>query len=250
MALSLEGYDERVSEAVKRFWFVRENDGVRAGKTLDGFVDLFTWIVHNNGLTNAEIIQGDEAKLPGFFRPSKAWDVVVLNNGELIAAIELKSIADSFGKNFNNRTEEVLGSGIDLQTAFEENAFAGLSRLFTGYLILVEDCPETLKSRQIQMKYFKVMKEFMKNPEMFESDYSKQDNGFFPKIDGIGYMDRFDLMCKRLVQKQLYTSACVIKSPRTAINDGSYSKVSAETSIIVFLAELAAYISKVAALQD
>jgi len=29
--------------------------------------------------------------LPGFFRPTKLWDFLVLHRGELIAAVELKS---------------------------------------------------------------------------------------------------------------------------------------------------------------
>ena len=55
MALNLEGYEKRVSEAVKSFWVVREKHGVRGGKTLDAFVDLLTWVVHNNGLPGALI---------------------------------------------------------------------------------------------------------------------------------------------------------------------------------------------------
>ena len=141
---------------------------MRAGKTLDAFVDLLQWVVKQNGLPNAKIITGRQALVPGFFRPSKAWDLLIFDDRTLIAAIELKSIADSFGKNSNNRNEEVLGSGIDIKEAFTENAFEGLTRLFTGYLILVEDCEETLSSVQIQMKHFRAMEEFMLQPETRE----------------------------------------------------------------------------------
>lgn len=165
MALNLEGYEVRVSEAVKSFWIVRDREGVRSGKTLDAFVELLTWVVHGHGLPDAIVLTGRKAQLPGFFRPTKSWDVLIMNHGTLIAAIELKSIADSFGKNANNRNEEALGSGIDIKEAFEEDAFEGLVRLFTGYLILVEDCQETLASVQIQMKHFRAMEEFMLEPE-------------------------------------------------------------------------------------
>ena len=117
MALNLEGYEKRVSEAVKSFWKVRKTSGVRSGKTLDAFVELLTWIIKNNGLPDAVVVTGRQAQLPGFFRASKSWDVLVMHNGILIAAIELKSIADSFGKNANNRNEEAIGSGIDLKEA-------------------------------------------------------------------------------------------------------------------------------------
>ena len=250
MGLNLTGYEKRVSDAVKEFWRVRDSHGVRSGKTLDGFIELLSWIVHNNGLPNASIITGRQAQLPGYFRPTKSWDVVIINDGKLIAAIELKSIADSFGKNANNRNEEVLGSGIDLKEAFEENAFQGLTRLFTGYLILVEDCLDTHRNIQIQMKYFQAMKVFLAEPKNSELSYVKGSDGFFPTIDGISYMKRFDILCKRLMQKNLYTAASVIKSPRSSINDGGFSDVSKDTSIKAFLASLASFAETISAIES
>jgi len=250
MALNLEGYEDRVSNAVKSFWEVRDTAGVRSGKTLDAFEELFSWVVHNNGMPEAKIVTGSKAKLPGFFRPTKSWDILILNQNTLIAAIELKSIADSFGKNANNRNEEALGSGIDIKEAFEEDAFEGLTRLFTGYLILVEDCPATLSTVKIQMKHFRAMKEFMANPESRDEIYVMNEQGGFPAIDGVSYMDRFDILCKRLMQKKLYTAASVVKSPRSAINDGEFSKVSPDTGIKGFLASLASHIETMSAIQS
>jgi len=250
MPLNLKGYEARVSKAVKSFWNVRETMGVRSGKTLDAFVELLTWVVHNNGLPDAVVITGRQAQLPGFFRPTKSWDVVIMNHGILVAAVELKSIADSFGKNVNNRNEEVLGSGIDIKEAFEENAFEGITRLFTGYLILVEDCPETLSTVQIQMKHFRAMKEFMASPQDRDETYVKNPNGLFQAIDGVSYMERFDILCRRLMQKNLYTAASVIQSPRTAINDGKYSDASRDTSVKAFLASLASHAETISAIEE
>ncbi len=250
MALNLEGYESRVSEAVKSFWTVREREGVRSGKTLDAFVDLLTWAVHSHGLPDAIVLTGRKAQLPGFFRPTKSWDVLIMNNDTLIAAIELKSIADSFGKNANNRNEEALGSGIDIKEAFEEDAFEGLTRLFTGYIILVEDCQETLTSVQIQMKHFRAMEKFMLKPETREEVYVRNAKGEFPAIGGVSYIDRFDILCRRLMQKNLYTAASVIKSSRSAIKNGNYGAVSRETSIKAFLASLASHVETIAAIQE
>lgn len=250
MALNLEGHENRVSEAVKSFWTVRDREGVRSGKTLDAFVELLTWIVHNNGLPEATVLTGRKAQLPGFFRPTKSWDVLIMDGGTLIAAIELKSIADSFGKNANNRNEEALGSGVDIKEAFEEDAFEGLTRLFTGYLILVEDCEATLSGVQIQIKHFRAMEEFMLNPETREEVYVKNAKGEFPAVDGVSYMNRFDILCRRLMQKNLYTAASVIKSPRSAIEDGEYSAVSRDTSIKAFLASLASHVETIAAIRE
>lgn len=250
MALNLEGYENRVSEAVKSFWEVREREGVRSGKTLDAFVDLLTWVVHSHGLPDAIVLTGRKAQLPGFFRPTKSWDVLIMDQDTLIAAIELKSIADSFGKNANNRNEEALGSGIDIKEAFEEDAFEGLTRLFTGYLILVEDCQETLTSVQIQIKHFRAMEEFMLTPETRKEMYVRNSKGEFPAIAGVSYMHRFDILCRRLMQKNLYTAASVIKSPRSAIENGEYGSVSRETSIKAFLASLASHVETIAAIQE
>ena len=65
------------------------------------------------------IFRKKRLQLPGFFRPTKEWDLVVVKNGHLIAAIEAKSqVGPSFGNNFNNRTEEAMGSALDIWTAF------------------------------------------------------------------------------------------------------------------------------------
>lgn len=250
MVLNLEGHEKRVADSVQIFWTVRERDGVRSGKTLDAFTDLLTWIVHSHGLPQAKLLTGRQAQVPGYFRPTKSWDILIMNDNTLIAAIELKSIADSFGKNANNRNEEALGSGVDIKEAFEEGAFEGLTRLFTGYIILVEDCPSTMGNVQIQMKHFRAMEEFMLKPETRESLYVRNSKGEFSTIEGISYMERFDILCRRLMQKKLYTAASVIKSPRTAIEDGAYDSVSRDTSIKAFLASLASHVETIAAIQE
>lgn len=251
MALNIDGYDAHVLRAVKSFWNVRKTKGVRSGKTLDGFVELISWIVHASGLPNAVVYTSRlDAQLPGFFRPSKSWDIVVINDGKLVAAIELKSIADSFGKNSNNRNEEALGSGIDIKEAIAENVFEEHTRIFTGYLILVEDCPSTKANVKIQMRYFRAMKDFLAIPNSWDEVYVKSKKGKFADIDGVSYMKRFDILCTRLMQKGLYSAAAVITSPREAIADGTYGHVSNQTSIKAFLASLAAHVEATSAIEN
>lgn len=112
---------------------------------MDGFIDLFINIIQENGLNNIEIHQRRSAlTLPGFFRPTKLWDLLVTHQGELIAAIELKSQAGpSFGNNFNNRAEEAIGTAHDFWTAYREGAFGNQSRPFVGWLMPVEDAPKS-----------------------------------------------------------------------------------------------------------
>jgi len=109
---------------------------------MDGFLALIKDLVQLNGLEGAEIhLQRRALTLPGFFRPTKLWDILVINEERLVAAIELKSqVGPSFGNNFNNRAEEAIGTGIDLWKAYREEAFGPIPRPFVGWLILVEDC--------------------------------------------------------------------------------------------------------------
>ena len=144
MGLDLADYETKVKNAVRAFWRKRdearrkqkksgktdqgERSGVTAGKNMDGFLALVKDIVQNNGLTDSDVcINRRLLTLPGYFRPTKIWDLLVMNDRRLIAAIELKSqVGPSFGKNFNNRTEEAIGSALDLWTAYREGALENI----------------------------------------------------------------------------------------------------------------------------
>jgi hypothetical protein len=251
MALNLQNYEPLVEKAVTFFWTTRQSSGVRAGKSLDGFIDVFKWVVTNNGLPNATFLLGQKAQVPGFFRVSKRWDLLVLDGDTLVAAIELKSIADSFGNNANNRAEEAMGSGVDIKAAFEEGAFDNNPQIFTGYLILVEDCLGTSTSVDISSMYFRAMEEFMDDPSVRDSLYIKANDGRFPKIAGVSYMQRYEIMCRRLMQKKLYSAASVITAERQPVPPAAnFGKLSKETGIKAFLASLAAHVGKIAAIEE
>src|SRR5690349_14744358 len=106
MPIDLSDYETKTREAIMAFWGNRqkakqkqieagvvdqgERAGVTGGKNMDGFTALIIDLVKGNGLANASIHQQRALlTLPGFFRPTKLWDLLVLNNGRLVAAIEL-----------------------------------------------------------------------------------------------------------------------------------------------------------------
>lgn len=239
MSINLADFEKRTNKAVKTFWRNRkaarkkqvesgkadqgERAGVTAGKNMDGFLALIREIVTLNGLDNAEIcLQRRVLTLPGFFRPTKLWDMLVINNKRLIAAVELKSqVGPSFGNNFNNRTEEAIGTGLDFWKAYREGAFGDNPRPFTGWLILVEDCIGSRSPVRDSSHHFPVFKEFT----------------------GASYADRYNILCKKLVQEQLYTSATVIMSPRSAVKTGAYSELSEMTGLKTFISTLAGHIA-------
>jgi hypothetical protein len=69
------------------------------------------------GVEERSIFHHKNVELPGYYRPTKKWDFLVLIDGRLVAVVETKSQVGSFGNNFNNRTEEAVGSAADLWTA-------------------------------------------------------------------------------------------------------------------------------------
>src|SRR5205809_2442127 len=116
--LDVEGL---LSDAVRHFWTTRESQTLRqgtqtgtvdtgnrravtGGKHADGFVRLVGQIVANAGLDRACIHSASKTArtLPGFFRPSKEWALLVVADGHVIAAVEVKSQVSSIGNNFNN----------------------------------------------------------------------------------------------------------------------------------------------------
>src|SRR5215469_10813466 len=164
------------------------------------FIALVIDLVKANGLGHAHIFRERAVvTLPGFFRPTKLWDLLVINDDRLIAAIEMKSqVGPSFGNNFNNRTEEAIGTAHDLWTAYREGAFGKNPRPFVGWLMMVEDAPQSRTPVRDKSLHFPVFQEFQ----------------------GASYLKRYDILCQRLVQEQLYTTASLVASPRTAAQSG------------------------------
>ena len=243
MPLDLVDYENKTREAVRAFWGNREaarqkqiesgsadqgeRAGVTAGKNMDGFLALVLDIIKANGLAHAEIHRKKAMlTLPGYFRPTKLWDLLVIHKGELIAAIELKSqVGPSFGNNFNNRTEEAIGTAHDLWTAFREEAFGKQPRPFVGWLMMVEDAPSSRSPVRDSSPHFPVFEEFK----------------------GASYLQRYDLLCQRLVQEQLYTTAAVIAAERSAVDTGDFTELSSMTNLKAFVTSLAGHVASSAA---
>ncbi len=146
---------EYVRRAIRQYWAVREMQGknqgsksakdrgarasVTGGKQLDGFVELITQLCTEAGVDREAIKIGTkEVILPGYFRATKRWDLIVVE-GQLLAVIELKSQFGSLGNNANNRAEEAIGNAHDFWTAYREGAFKPSPKPWLGYLFLLED---------------------------------------------------------------------------------------------------------------
>lgn len=81
--------------------------------------------------------------------------------GTLLASIEFKSqVGPSFGNNYNNRTEEALGSATDIWAAYREGAFKPSARPWLGYLMLLEETARSMSPVRARQPHFKVFPEF------------------------------------------------------------------------------------------
>ena len=76
-------------------------------------------IVEANGLAISCVLSESRSELsvPGYFRPTKMWDILIMDKDVLIGVIEFKSQVGSLGNNFNNRCEEALGNATDFSVA-------------------------------------------------------------------------------------------------------------------------------------
>jgi hypothetical protein len=233
--------DTQIRRAAREFWLARamardeqtkrgtrdsgQRAEVTAGRSLDGFRALIIDTIRRNSCPQTIVHDGRKAvSLPGYFRPSKSWDLLAVRKSQLILCIELKSLGGpSFGNNANNRAEEAIGSGYDFRRAQHQGQFGGGSRPFLGYLILVEDDPGSSRSVSVHSPHFEV------DPVFAESSYQS----------------RMRILCERLMEQQVYSSAAVLATPRPANQNArvSYSDLSEPTSFRRLLTRLAAHVS-------
>jgi hypothetical protein len=147
-------------------------------------------------------------------------------SGPAHCALEFKSqVGPSFGNNFNNRTEEAIGTAHDLWVAYREGAFGKQMRPFVGWMMMVEDAPGSRRPVTDRSPHFPVFSEFQ----------------------GASYLERYNVLCQRLMQEQLYSAASIIASSRTASADGAYAELNGMTGLRTFVTELAAHIAAEAA---
>lgn len=237
-------YKRTVGRAVKQFWRARaqqelkqgtltgvKDTGARAavtgGRQMDGFVSLFSDVLCSAGLPDSAI-HTRQTTLPGYFRPTKDWDLIVVVDGQLLASIEFKAQVGSFGNNFNNRVEEALGSSVDLLTAYREGKFPTSQRPWLGWLMLLEDTEESISPVRAREPHFEV----------------------FPEFRDTSYAARYELFCERLVRERLYDAACLLMSNSRDGLRGGYSEPNPELGFGTFAASLLATAIARAKLRD
>ena len=199
--------DAKLEDAVQHFWTARQKQkqknieggridsgsrgAVVGGSQMGAIETLISDILLESGLDKLHIKTRTALELPGYFRPEKKWDLLVIANGQLVAAIEFKSqVGPSFGNNFNNRTEEAIGSASDIWVAYREGRLGSGPRPFLGYFFLLEDCPKVHKPVRNAEPYFKVD----------------------PLFNKASYQVRYEVLLRRMVKERMYDAACLTLS--------------------------------------
>ena len=232
----IENIDAEVSDAVQWYWETlsgqaesqRDSEdstrGRRAevlgGKQMDSFAGLVEDILVNAGVPRESVHHDYYATLPGYYRHEKEWDTAVVHDAELLAVIEYKSQASSFGNNLNNRAEEAIGSFTDLLEAYEDGVFKPSPQPFIGYLMLMADNEESRNVPSVREVNFPVDDEF-------------QD---------ATYKDRMELLCLRMVRQRLVNEAVFLLSDEERGLDGEYWEPNEELRFKRFASALASHV--------
>ena len=221
--------------AVKQFWITREtqarNQGalsgakdagarsaVTGGAQMNGFVNVVRDLLCHSGIPKPDVYCEKCVEVPGWYRPEKKWDLLVVSDGRLLAGIEFKSQVGSFGNNYNNRTEESIGSAVDLWAAYREGAFQLFARPWLGYLMLLEEAPGSVAPVRSREPHFDV----------------------FPEFENASYAKRYEVLLTKLVRERLYDAACFLMSSAAAGVRGVYREPAPELSFENFVTSLLA----------
>ncbi len=211
--------DRRLQEAVQSYWDARAKNkekqvqsgkidagtrGEVTGGTQMGALEvLVADILCEAGLKRLDVRTRTSLELPGYFRATKKWDLIVVSDSQLVLAMEFKSQAGkSIGNNVNNRSEEAVGSAKDIWTAYREGRFGKSPTPFLGYFFLLEDRDNVKKPVGNKEPYFQVDPEFQG-----EAHHGKKG---VVRYKGVTYCKRYELLCRRLVLERLYSSACFV----------------------------------------
>jgi len=238
MELTEPRINQMAREAVQQFWWVRDKQALQqknAGKTdqgfrgavtggaqMDGFIHVLEELACAAGILPEDVYsQHSSLELPGYFRPTKEWDVLIIQKGVLLAAIEAKSqVGPSFGNNLNNRTEEAMGSALDLWTAFRENAFKTAVRPWLGYIFLLEDCSGSRNPVKVKEPHFQV----------------------FPEFRQASYTKRYEIFCRKLVLERHYDAAALLTSTREDGPNGEFTEPCPDIGFTRFVRSLFAHL--------
>lgn len=222
MSLILRDLDKKASDSVALYWQTLEPQG-----QMDGFAAMVRDVLIDNGLDDRFVVTKGRLSLPGYFRATKRWDMLVVRGGLLVAAIEFKSQrGPSSGDDLDAITLEALGTGHDFWAAYGGQSFGLCApRPWLGWLLLVEDCPGSPNPLPLDEPQFAVRHEFERTT----------------------YLERYPLLLRKLHRAKLYDGLALVTTNATTGLQGVYQEPAPDLSLHTMLASLAGHVAHVLA---
>src|SRR5207302_926057 len=114
------------------------------------------------GVRRADIYtSAGTTELPGYFRPSTSWDMVVVVRDRLLVAIELRAVIGSkVASGVAALSDDALARVMDVRIAARAGAFGSTYTPWLGYILLVEDGPVAHRPAAFQEPLFPAADDF------------------------------------------------------------------------------------------
>ena len=237
MPIVLPAFQDRLSKAVARYWRTLEaqthkqkagldrgrRSDVTGGKQMDGFCELVDWVLRENGLDEASIYLRSDREIPGFFRPTKEWDMLVVHEGRTVAALEFTSQrVPPLASDTNTCIEETVSMAADVWTTFGEGAYnPPRKRPWLGWVMLFED--RTLAQRP--------------------ASAAQSPIETFPDFSIGSYGRRYEQLLHKFTHERLFDSAALLASPGKGGAQGVFMEPAEDLSMKGLLASLASYVA-------
>lgn len=184
-------------KAIRRFWRAREQVGSaasRGGHLVQGIIDALADGLVTVGIDRSAIRLAQRVALPGMYRSTTIWDLLVLDEGIPVGAINVATqIGPSFGNNFNNRVSEMVAAAADFNRAYAHDAVRALKPCL-GFLFVLEECEASTRPTSASARI----------------SFPSADSDFTE----LSIRDRYREVFRRLLSDHMYDAVCYITSRR------------------------------------
>ncbi|WP_257461319.1 PaeR7I family type II restriction endonuclease [Archangium lipolyticum] len=222
MGAVLTDYVARTRQAVDWYWKALNQPTSR----MEGFHALVSRIVADNDLPNARVHTSHEMKLPGFFTPARKWDMVVMHEGRLVAALGIRAWAGPPSEHgLVAMAEEAICTGKEMDTLSRQQAFGSGLRPWFGWLVLLKDSPAITQPAPATATFFRLLPEYRNSSQA----------------------ERCERLLRELERHRLFDACSLLLCNEERKQPGYYREPTRDLGIKRFLTHLAGHTSVFAA---
>ncbi|HZH16462.1 MAG TPA: PaeR7I family type II restriction endonuclease [Archangium sp.] len=222
MGAVLTDDEARLGEAIAWYWRALNQPTSR----LEGFHALVSRILADNGLPEARVHTRQGLELPGYFLPTRPWDLVVMHEGRLVAALAIRSrTARSLENGFVALGEEALSTGKEMDALCRKQAFGPGLRPWFGWLVLLEEGSALTRPAAVAPTLLQVV------PEYRHSTHAQW----------------YELLLRKLEREGLFDACALLLCPEERQPSAHYREPARDLGGKRFLAHLASHAGAFAA---